>query len=256
MYDHMINVNYQLCVGCGLCVKDCVSQNITICDGKAAIKTQSCIMCGHCTAVCPQNAVTISGYDEEPLKAEENAQNPDILLSAIRQRRSIRQFTNDSVSEKALKQIIEAGRWTPTAKNAQEISYVVLKDKLANAESIAVKLFRKALPFAHAVYPIAPGMQIDDNFFFKGAPLVIVIVSADKVSASLAAANMALMAESHRLGVLYSGFFTFAANHNKALRQMLGLSKKRKAVTTLVIGHADVKYYRTVQKEKAQVTYL
>lgn len=256
MIDHKIDINNGLCIGCGICSKNCVSQNIAICDKKATIKTQSCIMCGHCAAVCPKNAITISGYDEPPYENESYEIKPETLLAAIRQRRSIRQFTSEAVSDKIINQIIEAGRWTPTAKNAQDISYVVLKDKLGIAQSHAVNLFRKLLPFAPAVFPTAVGMKIDDDFFFKGAPLAIVIVSADKVSASLAASNMALMAEANGLGVLYSGFFSVAANHNKILRFMLGLSRKRKAVTTIVIGYPNVKYLRTVQKEKADVIYL
>ena len=96
-------------------------------------------------------------------------------------------------------------------------------------------------------------MKIDDDFFFKGAPLVISILSKDKVSASLAASNMALMAESCGLGVLYSGFFTVAANHSLALRKTLNLKDKANIVTTLVLGYPNVSYHRTVQKRPALV---
>lgn len=124
------------------------------------------------------------------------------------------------------------------------------KDK---AEALAVRFFRKLLPLARPVYPAARDVAIDDTFFFKGAPLAIAVLSKDKVSASLAASNMALMAESQGLGVLYSGFFSMAANLSPALRKALHFSRQDKVVTTLVLGYASVTYRRTTQKDKPTV---
>lgn len=67
---------------------------------------------------------------------------------------------------------------------------------------------------------------------------------------------MALMAESHGLGVFYSGFFTVVANHSKKLRKLLDLKRSDKIVTTLVIGYPNVKYRRTAKKEDAVIRYL
>ncbi len=82
------------------------------------------------------------------------------------------------------------------------------------------------------------------------------VVTKDKVSGSLAASNMALMAESYGLGVLYSGFFTVVANYSKKLRRILNLKHGDHVVTTLVIGYPNVKYRRTAKKEEAVVRYL
>jgi len=45
-----------------------------------------------------------------------------------------------------------------------------------------------------------------DSFFFKGAPLVIIVSARNEVDAALASSYMEIMAESLGLGVLYSGF--------------------------------------------------
>lgn len=121
---------------------------------------------------------------------------------------------------------------------------------------MAAGLFRRLLPLMKLVNPMARRTVIDDHFFFKSAPAAIVITSKDEVNGALAAANMELMAEACGLGVLYSGFFSMAANHSGSLRRMLGLSRGEKAVTTLVLGYSAVKYHRTVQKEAAAVRYL
>lgn len=79
------------------------------------------------------------------------------------------------------------------------------------------------------------------------------VLSPDKVNGALAAANMALMAEANGLGVLYSGFFSMAANQSLSLRRKLALKHGDKVVTTLVLGYAKVNYRRTTPKETAVV---
>ena len=98
--------------------------------------------------------------------------------------------------------------------------------------------------------------MIDDHFFFKKAPVVILILSQDKVDGALAASNMELMAEACDLGVLYSGFFTIVANISRTLRRKLDLKRKDRVVTTLVLGYPNVTYHRTAQRETASVRLL
>lgn len=254
MKNHIIKINPDKCIGCSLCVNDCPVENITIVNKKAKINSQTCVKCGHCLAVCPKAAISMTGFDEPPIEFDvQPTINSEELLEALRARRSIRQFKDKPIPDDIIKKIIEAGRWTPTAKNAPSVSFLRLDKKKSQAESLAVRFFKFLLPVAKLVYPAARRIKIDDNFFFKGAPLVISILSKDKVSASLAASNMALMAESCGLGVLYSGFFTVAANNSLALRKTLSLRGKPNIVTTLVLGYPNVSYHRTVQKRPALI---
>lgn len=255
--EHLIEINSALCIGCEQCVHDCPANNITIKNHKAVIKDQACIKCAHCEAICPKAAVTITGFDEAPIELGEQPKvDPDELLMAIKARRTIRKFKNTKVPDAVIQQIIEAGRFSPTAKNAQDVTYVVLADEKMKYEAVAVQFFKKIKPIVGVFMKSAKEVEIDDNFFFKQAPLVILVVTKDEVSGSLAASNMALMAEANGLGVLYSGFFTVVANHSKKLRKLLNFKNKEHVVTTLVIGYPNVKYRRTAQKETATVTYL
>lgn len=155
-----------------------------------------------------------------------------------------------------IKQIIEAGRFTPTGGNIQDVNYIVLKDKLPNYEKIAVHLLKKLLPMIKLINPMAKRISIDKHFFFKKAPVAIIILSDSKINGVLAASNMELMAEAFGLGVLYSGFFSIAANCSRSLRKALGLKSGDKVVTTLVLGYSSVTYHRTVQKETSAVRFL
>jgi ferredoxin len=50
-------VNEDMCVGCGICVKECPVDAITRNGDAARIIDEKCIRCGHCHDICPQDAV-------------------------------------------------------------------------------------------------------------------------------------------------------------------------------------------------------
>ncbi len=251
---HEVLIDGGKCVGCGLCVKDCVSQNIRLSGGKAKVIHPDCLMCAHCVAICPENAVSITGFPDPPKTVEgEHTLDSDALLYALEARRSIRHFTAEGVTREALERVIQAGRYTPTASNAQCVSYLIVQQQLGEVEKAAVRFLRKLQSLIVLVRPAYRGIVIDDRFLFKGAPAAVVVLAPNDVDGALAASGMALMAESQGLGVLYSGFFTLAANHSPAVRKALGLKKGERAATTLVVGHPAIHYSRTAPKERPQV---
>jgi len=52
-------INSSNCVGCGLCVKNCDANAITISHNKAFINKDKCIGCAMCIAVCPHDAASV-----------------------------------------------------------------------------------------------------------------------------------------------------------------------------------------------------
>lgn len=247
-------IDTEKCIGCGLCKKDCVGFDIDVKDGKAVSNGASCILCGHCEAICPQGAIKINGFNDEVTEFESQVRlDPQILMDAIKTRRTIRQFTDMQVPNEVLSMIFEAGRMAPTGANSQGTSYVLLRKKKSACEAVAVRIFSKLVGVGKKFIPQLSNMIIDKDFFFKKAPVVIVVLGKDTVSASLAAQNMAFMAEAHGLGVLFSGFFTMCVNRSAKIRKIMGISKKQKAVTTLVIGYPAVKYYRTAHRKPVRM---
>lgn len=98
--------------------------------------------------------------------------------------------------------------------------------------------------------------EITDHFFFFEAPKVILVASKDHINAALAAQNMEFVAEAYGLGVLYSGFFTMAANHSRQIKKQLDLPKGQKLVTALVMGYPKVQYQRSAPREKSNIKYM
>lgn len=54
---------------------------------------------------------------------------PMELLSEIRNRKTVREFTSQEVGEEALERILDAGRLAPSAKNRQPWRFVVIRER-------------------------------------------------------------------------------------------------------------------------------
>lgn len=255
--NEKIVIDTEKCIGCGLCTTDCVAGFLAVRGGKAVAGERGCIGCGHCYAVCPQGAITIPGMQTDNGEIVSMSEfDSGRLLQAMKSRRSIRRFRPQPVEPEKLAMILEAGRYCPTGGNAQDVSYTVLGSKQAEIEALCVSLFRKGIGAAGKVSAIAANFQVDDRFFFKGAPLVIVISGKGSGNALLAASYMELMAESLGLGVLYSGFFIACTKFSGKLRKLLDLPSHQKPAACLVIGYPAVTYHRIPGRKKINVKTL
>ncbi len=263
--SNVIQIDREKCIGCGMCAKDCPNKAIKVEDKKATMFLDSCMECGHCLAICPKEAVSMNGYDETEIKSLKDmdlTMTDTQLLDHLKAIRSVRQFKETPVEKEKVEKIIEAGRFTPTGSNAQNIKYFVVENPEEKIEPYARKIFgtgmnllkklKKVLPLPEAIdrYEIEPG------FFFHHAPAAILVVSDNVVDVGLLSANMGTMAELQGLGLFYVGLFTWAAKFSPSLRKKLGLKKGEKIVTALAVGYPKVKYQRSVPRKKANVTWM
>ena len=256
---NQIIINEEKCNGCSLCVFDCPNACLHMIDNKARFDKHTCIECGHCYAICPQGAIRMANYqcENEPV-VPMTALNSDTLLNAMRSRRTIRHFEPRQVEEEKIQKILEAGRYTPTGGNFQNVAFTILGSRQAEAEAICVNLFRDGMKLGQgpAAFLKSIDVTITDDFFFKGAPLVIVVSGGDDVNPALASSYMELMAESMGLGVLYSGFFRECTGISETLLQLLDLPEGHKVATCMVIGYPAVKYQRIVPRKDLKVKTL
>ncbi len=120
----------KMCTGCGLCAEVCPSFVLDMVGTKAlVVRGEWCIGCGHCGAVCPVEAVVHETIADEraPRPGRRPATTADTLLMLLRERRSVRLYRNEPISDEILEQIIEAGRYAPTGSNSQNVHYVILR---------------------------------------------------------------------------------------------------------------------------------
>lgn len=272
----MMIVDKDKCIGCNLCVNDCMVRDIEVIDGKAHMKNKACFKCGHCVAICPKNAVCTDEYNMEDVKEYNKEEFPidaDNLLNFIKFRRSIRHFKSSDVEVEKLSKIIESGRFTQTSTNSQNVSYVVVRDGIEELKGMALESLKdlgqgilsnlnpKTLPFkryAKMWIKMYDGYNANSNereSLFFNAPAIILVVSDSQVNASLASSNMELMTNALGLGTFFSGFFVRAAQGNKKIMDYLGLDESKQIVTCMVIGYPSVKYARTVPRKDADISW-
>ncbi|MEN8905184.1 MAG: nitroreductase family protein [Clostridiales bacterium] len=272
----MININTDKCIGCGQCVKDCFPRDIEVIDGKAVIKNVNCIKCGHCIAVCPKHAVSTDEYNMDEVKEydKETFQiHDEHLLNFIKFRRTTRQFKNKDVENELLEKIIEAGRYTQTGRNLQDVSYIIVKEGIEELKALVLKSLKGIgenilanpnpqtimyKPYAELwlkMYKEFKEKSIENDRLFFHAPVVLIVTAQSDVSGALASSNMELMTNALGLGTFFSGFTVRAAMDNLKISEFLGLAKDKKVVTCMVIGYPNVKYFRSVPRKIAEISW-
>ena len=185
----LIEIDEGRCIGCGACVADCVGSNLLVEGGLAYVKGR-CIMCGHCVAICPTAAVSIPSYDMAdvgPSAPASETRDAAVLLRAIKSRRSVRDYRPRPVEPEALATVLEAGRYTATAKNAQGCRFVVVQDALDELKDLVWDGIDGllALPpadkprWAKVYKPFSRGRRAaaGGDFLFRNAPAGVFIAA-------------------------------------------------------------------------------
>ena len=273
----MIQIKTETCVGCGTCVNDCFPEALALSAGKAAlVEPGNCLRCGHCIALCPVEAVFDDQQNMDEVRdcpPADRQVDPDNLLRFMQFRRATRHFKPDPIPQEILDAILDAGRWSPTAKNRQSTSFLVVRQAIPQLKAAALKRLRdvgqvmlmkgvpadearRAQKFIDWCKQLRKDPDFDPLFFHAPALVMAVSDKEGKLDAAAAAAYMELEANAQGLGVLYSGYFAAAAQGNEEIRGILGLRDGEELVRCLVLGRPDIAFRRIPPRDAAKVEYL
>lgn len=257
-----VHIDADRCIGCGECVDDCFPGVLRLEDG-VAVASGPCLECGHCVAVCPTEAASIPSYDMEDVESIDRmlALNSSQLIRAVKSRRSIRSYTSETLDDAVIDDMIQAARYTPTARNRQRTKIVVVKKGLAEFKQmlwdelpqVAERLAQERSPYARVFDQMheAYRKNSEDRLFFN-APTFFLVVTKNPWDGGLAAANMELAAVAHGAGVLHSGYLRHIVSGSKTLESWLGIEGKEISCCMLA-GYPAVSYRRTAPRKPASV---
>jgi len=142
------------------------------------------------------------------------------VLTAIRDRRSIRKFKPVPVPQEQLMQVLEAGRIAPSAGNRQPWKFVVVTDEQTRAKLV----------------PMCRNQE-----FVGQAGAVIVACAPDPsmkwhmVDVAIAVDHMTLAAQELGLGTCWIGAF-----EPDPVKELLGIPEEVKVVCVLPLGVPDM----------------
>jgi nitroreductase len=148
---------------------------------------------------------------------------PETLLALLKGRRSIRRYRPDPVPDEMVEQLLEAGRWAPSASNRQPWAFIVVRD-----ETIRQQVAQ------HAAYYFIRWAHVGE------APLLIVLCGEGRnriyrpflhEDVGLAGGQMMLQAKALGLGSCWIG-----ALDRKAIAGILKMPDRMEIVGLLTVG--------------------
>jgi nitroreductase len=163
----------------------------------------------------------------------------DNLMEIIKKRRSVRAYQDKPLPKNIVNGILEAARYAPSARNAQELEYKVITNKaLMNRLSQGIQEGMKISGYRPGGAPITTKFSA-----FHHAPLVIIITGPkDNIwaiaDAAIAVDNIMLYATSIGLGSCFIGLVRLLTQ-SEAMMKELHIADDRTIVAAAVCGYPD-----------------
>lgn len=144
------------------------------------------------------------------------------VLEAIYRRRSIREFTAESVEIKHLHEIIRAGSWAPSGLNNQPWRFVIIRDQKIKNDLAAQTSYSHIVKNAAALIAV----YLDTKSMYNDVK--------DHQAVGACIQNMLLTIEALGLGAVWLG--QIITNKNK-VNSILELDNNLDLMAVLAIGH-------------------
>ena len=174
------------------------------------------------------------------------------VIETIKNRRSIRKYKPDLITEQALEQVLDAARWAPSWANTQCARFIVVRDPVTRAR-IADEVLKPGNPAAGAL-KVAPIVivacaEMGKSGYKKGE------VTTDKgdwfmFDVALAMQNITLAAHELGLATVHVGLM----DANK-LEDLLGVSEGVRVVELTPLGYLDEQPQGPGRKELSEIVF-
>jgi len=185
----------------------------------------------------------------------------EATMKVIQDRRSIREWTEEPVSEEDLAMILEAGRQAPSGENAQPWRFIVVKDqemrkKLAalagggsgrrfTAEFVTQQMQARFATLQDEAKKKAAFEKLTSgqvSQFSENAPVTIMVCGKKDVwdmpfDSSAAIENMLLMITALGLGACWVIAVCFDIRDEERTKKLLGIPEGFKTISLISVGH-------------------
>jgi nitroreductase len=149
-------------------------------------------------------------------------------LEAIKTRRSIRKYKREPIPEGLILEILDAGRWAPSASNSQPWHFILLKDDQIKRSVAEATTYGK---------------------FLADAPIGIAVVIDPKASThpvedgAITTQNMLLAAHALGLGACWIG--SYGSVYEEKVKEILEIPKEKRLLSIISIGFPEESYLKS-----------
>ncbi len=268
----LLEINKDTCTMCGMCAEACpagiiefIKQNF---PEMAPGTDKMCIRCGHCVAICPTKSVLHKEIPvEQCISIDDSSQvTAGQCEKLIMNRRSIREFRDIPVPGDIIEHIIDISRYSPTARNMQNVRWMVVNDSkmMDRLKKLGADWLRwtvKNIPRAAEMFERPLKMMEEGKDFFLREASALVIAYAEKSNPSavtdctIALSYFDLIAYCNGLGCCWAGYFQYAATSFAPMIEALALPQGFVAYGCLMIGYPKYKYRLIPPRKQAMILY-
>jgi len=258
----LISIDKEMCKRDGICIAACPLGCIKA-DAEGYPVTAEgaeCIKCGHCVAICPHGALgnsLLPIQDFIPMPRE-RAGFP-ALSGLMKARRSVRTFKDQPVDREVLAELMHTVHYAPTAKNTQQVSFIVLADaEKTHALGHAIGKWMAALP---GMERYARLHSLGLEFALRGAPhLAVALCDIGSewalTDAAIALSYLELAAAAHGLGACWGGIPHRALAANPELAAMIGVPEGKQVSGALMLGIPKFRYSLVPPRNELKAIWL
>jgi len=167
------------------------------------------------------------------------------LVEAIKDRRSIRAFKKQDVSQEAIDKLVEAALLAPSAGNAQSWAFVLVKDQATKLALSKAALGQRMVAEASVVFVVcADEKRAQQSYGERGRMLYCIQDTA------AATQNILLTACSLGLGACWVGAF-----REEAVRKIVNTPEEMRPVAMIPVGYPDESPPARSRRPASEVVY-
>ncbi len=169
------------------------------------------------------------------------------IMTAIKERRSCRSFSDEPIEKEQLEKILEAATWAPSPLNAQPWSFVVITNSKVKNSIFAEAEKSREQGVQKSGWGWLGKYRVD---FLLSAPVIIAVAGNPKKSGvdqfmeggarayehACSAAVQNMMLTAHALGI---GSVWFTLFDRDKLQEILGLTSDKVPLALVCLGKAD-----------------
>ena len=165
--------------------------------------------------------------------------NETDMLDMIKERRSIRKYTDEAVTDEQIRQLLEAAMAAPSGSNIQSWEFVVVRDPDLKRQLAQTHTWSHMAADAAAVFVVCGNERASHHWI---------------ADASAATENLLLAVTALGLGAVWVGIYP-SADREAHVREALAIPEEIRVLCLVPVGHPAESRSPRTQYEESKVHY-